>query len=201
MPFQAVPGVYEAVLVGSDDGQLINNTLYFQREGAPSFGEAATLAETVASWYIENVLPHLSNQYTFTHVVVTDLENLAGVQAQSAAGDNAGGEASEQAPNNVAACIKLGTAIRGRSFRGRNYIPGIPNSLLVQNTLSPEWLSIVEIAYQALLGLADPLTWVIVSRETAGATRPTGVATPVVYARFVRNTVDSQRRRLPGRGA
>jgi hypothetical protein len=43
-------------------------------------------------------------------------------------------------------------------------------------------------------------TWVVVSRFSGGVERVTGVTTPVVQAAYHDLNLDSQRRRLTGRG-
>jgi hypothetical protein len=73
------------------------------------------------------------------------------------------------------------------------------------NTLNAGYASDFVIAYNDLLpgGVFEPdgWRWVVLSRYTAGAPRAAGVAFAVTRALFTDLTVDSQRRRLPGRGA
>src|SRR6185436_9153957 len=136
-------------------------------------------------------------------VVATDLTTATGPAIEVGAGVP-GGISGEANPNNVAACIKFSTAQRGRSARGRNYIPGVPGSVVTLNTMDTTWMQDVSNAYNLLVGAGTFLAgweWVIVSRVTAGAPRASGLAIPVISAGFVSSSVRSMRSREVGHGA
>jgi len=119
-------------------------------------------------------------------------------------GVDAGGVATEQAPNNVAPAISLGTGLGGRSSHGRNYIVGTPNTMVNINTIDPAFIGAFTNAYAQLLpgGGNDPTPYVfsVVSYFSGGVQRGTPFSWPVRSVGFTDNIVDSQRRRLPGRG-
>jgi len=204
MPFQAVPNVAQVTINGRLDGQLTINDLYFEISGGGITPvNLLTLTTAVANWCDVNLRPNLSTSWEQSRFVGRDLgvQNGAVIDVLQSA---AGGEAGECAPNNVAACISIKSGLAGRSFRGRNYLPGIPNSMVVQNTLDLDWMTPVTAAYNLLVG-AGTFTpgwqFVVVSRQTASALRPTGVATPVVTCGFTTPYVRSMRSRSIGNGA
>lgn len=205
MPFIPVPTVAQAQIFGRIDAQTTINNLYFVSEGPPiTPGQLATLALGLADWYSSTVLTFLSSAFAFERVHVRDLTTQAGFVAEDSNGAGPGGAGGAFVPNNVAPAISFRSAFAGRSGRGRNYIPGTPQSVVAGNTMAPGWMADLVAAYQQLLpsGSLKPVgwSWVVVSRFTLNAPRPAGVAFPVQTVLFTDTTVDSQRRRLPGRG-
>jgi hypothetical protein len=194
------------------DSQLIENTLYFSKATAVAPEDLASLVETVNETIRGNLIPLLSNVIQLLRVIGTLMDVIDGITYISTTSlPLAGGISEEPVPSNVAGCISIRTGASGRSFRGRNYIPAIPNSLVSLNTISSVFTSDVEGAYAQLRTNVDAIGWthVVVSRFSGftivdGKKVPTpreeGIATPVINAFFVDATVDSQRRRLPGRG-
>lgn len=208
MAFIPVPEVSEVILQYRLDQQLVENTLYFT--GADdTVGQLQTLADEVSSWVLDSLLPNLSEAIMLERVTAMNL-TTANSSLYSASFTDVGGVTSEPAPNNVAACIQFSSGLRGRSFRGRNYIAGVPNAEIDVNTLTVTWRTAIQTAYNRLLPTGDALTsftWVVVSRYSGvdGTTgkpipRTTGIFTLVASAGFADGVVDSQRRRLPGRG-
>lgn len=107
-------------------------------------------------------------------------------------------------PSNVTFAVKLATALAGRSYRGRIYIPSICLGCAGSNQVTPG----AQAAYiSSLTTLMTNLTahnanWqlCVASRYNNGAWRTTGVCTPATGWSAVNSALDSQRRRLPGRG-
>lgn len=109
-------------------------------------------------------------------------------------------------PNNCALAFTLRTAVGGRSGSGRMFIGGIPDNAAAGNNATPEWANGV----QAVLatGLRNRLSetgtydmrLVVYSTETGGLPRPVGLPREVTAIQVLDRTIDSQRRRLPGRG-
>jgi hypothetical protein len=105
-------------------------------------------------------------------------------------------------PNNVTWAIKFNTANRGRSGRGRNYIIGLTKPKVAANLLNPITAGQFVDGYLDLLTdlAASDWEWVVYSRFEDKVERTTGLAQPVVSVSFADLILDSQRRRLPGRG-
>jgi hypothetical protein len=122
-----------------------------------------------------------------------------GVTPGTVVGSNAGAAL----PNNVTACVSLRSNFAGRSARGRLYWQALTETQVVGNTIDTSVAGDIVAAVQAIdvamTGLGYELS--IVSYINNGAPRVGG---PVYF--FVSDilmtdfTVDSQRRRLPGRG-
>ena len=107
-------------------------------------------------------------------------------------------------PSNVTFAIKLATGLAGRSYRGRIFIPGVCGACVAGNQVTPG----AQAQYLSSLGqlitqmAAHDSTWqlCVASRYNNGSWRDVGVCTPATGWVAVNSAVDSQRRRLPGRG-
>jgi hypothetical protein len=204
MPFQPCPGIAQVRLIGSVDRQETVNDLYFAITGGSiDSSNLAVLTAAVAFWWQDTLIPVLSDDWTGVLVEAVDLTSQFGASA-SAATPAPGGASGEANPNNVAMCVSFRTGLRGRSFRGRNYVPGIPGAVVTLNTLDAGFILSVLGAYNALVGPGLFLAgwqWVVLSRRIAGSLRAEGVGTPVTAAISVTDSVRSMRTREVGKGA
>lgn len=204
MAYQPVPDVAQIVIEGRMDNQLVLNDLYFAVSGGGITPiNLLTITDAVATWWQGVIMPNLSEDYTSVRAVGIDLTTQTGARVEVAAA-SAGGVGSEAAPNNVAACVSFRTALRGRSFRGRNYVAGIPNADITLNTLGPSFISSLVDGYTQLVGAGlfeAGWEWVVVSRQTLGDPRPEGIPSPVATVAMTTNTVRSMRSREVGHGA
>jgi hypothetical protein len=209
MAFVPVANVAHITLEGVVDRQQTINDLYFEVSGGgitPT--NLLNITSAAAIWFQIQLSPFLSDNWAALRARGRDLTSAGSFIAEANA-SAPGGVANEAAPNNVAACIKLASAVAGRSFRGRNYVPAVPNSEITLNTMSPSFISNVENAYNQLVGPGVFLAgWqlVVVSRFTGGSPgvpsvpRVSGVVTPVTLAVFVNPFVKSMRSREVGHG-
>jgi hypothetical protein len=203
MPFQPAPSIAQVTIEGTVDSQLTVNDLFFFSSGAVTGVSLALLGNAVATWAATSLVPFLSRDWAGSRVRCFDLGSPTGFQ-YTVGMVEVGGVDVEAAPNNVAACVSIRTAQRGRSGRGRNYIPAIPNSLITLNTMDPGWMSDILGAYGFLVGagtFAAGWQWVVLSRVTGGVPRAAGIGIPVTNAIFVGNKVRSMRSREVGHGA
>lgn len=204
MPFVAVPNTALVRLQGTVDRQMTINDLYFEISGGGITPvNLNTLAVTVEDWWSLNIANLLSEDWTTVRVVAVDLSSETGPTAEVPSSEP-GGVAGEAAPNNVAACVSFRTASRGRSARGRNFVPGIPNSLITLNTLDAAFITNLTSSYQLLVGPGTFIPgweWVVVSRFALGVERVTPINFPVTSATMVGNSVRSMRSREIGHGA
>lgn len=210
MPFVPVPNTVLAEVRMLFSSQKIENTLWFDLGVTPAPTDMNALANGLASWWVNDYSPLVSIGVQLREVVVTDMSSATGPQVSFTPVTPAFGlNTSAVKPSNAAAVVSFRTASRGRSFRGRNYIPGLTQDTLAGDTLQTAFIADAIEAYEQLLpgGTAEfPGTWVVASRfhgvDSDGhpIPRTTGIATPVTNVVIVDNVVDSQRRRLPGRG-
>ncbi len=210
MPFVPVPNAMLVEMRMQLDTQKVENTLYF-RSSAPSETNATSLANALITWWSENYAPLVSSDVKLNEVVVTDLSSETGFQVSVAPSVLTSGDitSSDTEPNNVTIAVSFRTSSRGRSFRGRNYIVGITNSQIANNTMDNTTLLAWQAAYTALLDVAESVTmvWVVVSRFSGvdpdtgqPIPREEGITTEINNVVLTDATLDSQRRRLPGRG-
>lgn len=206
MAFIALVGGVRVVINGLWNGQVTQNTLYFQTEGLtdPTAVEVNALANQIDDWFSSSILPNLNESFSYISVEATAINVGFGWQATAAANAGPGGVTGESMPNNVNPCISFRGAQVGRLSRGRNYVPGISTSDVLGNEIDADWMLQIASGYNELTsaGAFDPpgFNWVVASFFLNGAPRGAAVATQITTVLFTDNIVDSQRRRLPGRG-
>jgi hypothetical protein len=210
MPFVPVANTVLAELRMTADNQFVENTLYFEYLTLPTLTEMQTLGQALIDWWDANIAPLVWIGVELREVVVTALNSGTGLQATVVPATTQLGELNVSAlPMNVSLTISFRTGLRGRSFRGRNYIVGLVEG---QTTSANEVVSATSAAfvdaYNLLLDFGQDIgaSWVVVSRFSGvdgngdPIPRAAGVTTPITSVLVVDNIVDSQRRRLPGRG-
>lgn len=203
MAFQPAPSIAGVTIEGRQDAQLTINDLYFFASGPITGGTLFDLVGAVSSWVTGTFAPLLSDDWSCFRVRAVDLGTATGPTSEAAL-TITGGVSGEANPNNVAACVSFRTEQRGRSARGRNYVPGIPGTLVTLNTLDSGFIQDLIDAYSALIGPGDFVTgwqWVVLSRVTAGAPRANGIGIPITNVVTVGNSVRSMRSREIGHGA
>jgi len=203
MAFQPAPSIAGCVLEGRVDNQLTINDLYFFSSGTITQASLQSLSDNLAVWFTDNLAPLLSDDWSAVRVRCSDLTTATGVVAETAAAQ-AGGISGEANPNNVAACVSFRTAQRGRSGRGRNFVPGIPGSLVTLNTLDSTFITDLIAVYTSMIGVGTFTAgwqWVVLSRVTGGSPRANGIGLPVTSVTMVGNSVRSMRSREIGHGA
>lgn len=210
MPFVPVPNTAEFEIIMTLDGQRIENTLYADL-GAPWDAAALNAAcDVLANWWVDNMAPLTSDQVTLLAVEGTSLESNTAPVGANSVGTPQVGLQGEPVPNNCALAVSFRTALRGRSFRGRNYVAGLAEADVNRSHVDATLVTQIEAAYNALVtAFGDApvgAAWVVVSRFSGvdvnhkPIPRTTGVTTPITSAHIVDDVIDSQRRRLPGRG-
>lgn len=190
--------------------QQVENTLWVENDSAWDGASLATLAANIRDWWGGSYSTLVPSSVSLREVVCTDMTTNTGAQATLNGGGLAGLLGSEGMPSNVTLSVSFHTALRGRSFRGRNYIVGIPVGV-VEDTdyVQDEYAAACITEYSGLIAAALPGTqhWSVVSRFSGiGGTPPaplprvTAVITPITSVAVADQALDSQRRRLPGRG-
>ena len=162
------------------------------------------LAEVVLGWVTTVYFPLLSNLISCVGVKVVDLTTSSGGTYTAVPGSSLVGSIAQPAINNsLAFCIKHLTAARGRSYRGRSFVPGIPvTSLTDPNTLAVVLANELVDAFISLDGTIEDANWgaVVVSRRSGGLPRVAGVATPILNHAYSKLILSNQRRRAVGVG-
>jgi len=192
------------------DGQKCENTIWVENEAAWDGASLAELASEVKDWWVANYAGLVTFGTSLTEVVATDMSSDTGPQASVAGGGEVGLGSGAPFPGGTSFVVSFRTALRGRSFRGRNYIVGVPEaSRSLISGVDSDYVEACVNAYTALLDAISTAgwTWVIASRFSGvdpdthnPIPRVAGVTTPVTNVVCTDATLDSQRRRLPGRG-
>lgn len=202
MPFIPVPNVVKLEAIFNFNDQICENVHHYQKDVAWDVSTMQNLAsEYIQAW---NTLmkPNMTNEVELVNMRVTDLTTQFsnGIEYQTGL-PLAGSSVAPASPNNVTISVTWLTALRGRSFRGRTYHIGIKESDVGQNEITTTFAGYMAAFYGALF-TSVPSTgedMVVVSYREGNAWRTEGLATPIIGLSIDR-TVDSQRRRLPGRG-
>lgn len=190
----------------TQSGQQTENRTFFLRDGTISPTNLAELAEACSDWWVANLRDWSGVHLTLREVYAVDLTTVSSpsathVETPAPVGVFPG----TPLPNNVTLAVSFRTPGRGRSSRGRWFVTG-----LTETSLSSTLGQTVNIVYAAgildafvALNAALPAGWthVVVSFYSGGAARSEGVVIPITNYLLTDLTIDSQRRRLPGRGA
>jgi hypothetical protein len=186
------------------EAQRCENVLYFASSAAVSTTLMSQIAQALSTWWIGNIRQVMSTTLALQEIYCTDITSQTGPTVSFTTGLPAGGTvAGEALPNNVAMCLSFRTAQRGRSARGRNYLFGFPETATSGSFFDNNLVNSMVTAYSLLLGAGTFVpgsNWVVVSRFQFNNPRPTGITIPITSVVSTNNAVDSQRRRLPGRG-
>lgn len=184
--------------------QRIENTLYFKFGGAVSQSDLDGLTAAISTWVTSKYLQMLTSSQSLVYVenYATLLTTATGYTSTNTTGTGATGQtAGAGLPGSVCLAVSFRTAERGRSGRGRNYVSGWATGAVSGNQFTSASAGYAVATYQDLI--TSPITgwtWVVVSRFTAGAPRVNGVTLPITNVVVTDLNVDSQRRRLTGRG-
>lgn len=199
MAFQSCPSIVKVEINAVYGGKILANVLHAKRE-AYTEGDVEALADAMAS-SVSTTYPQLcSAGMTLTDVVVTGLERINDYSFSSLISPNAGTSTGDSMPANQSFSIKLGSALTGKSARGRVYLfPTGSDSFSGVNVLATTY---VEQAIAMLAAWKDTMfsagfTWVVLSRVTGKAQRLVGIGFNITSQTAVNTISDSQRGRLP----
>jgi len=185
-------------------GQQVENTLYFDRLEGWDTAALTALGDSLTTSLNTLVMPFMPTSLTLRELYLVDLsaDDAEGV-TYTAGLPQAGLISGDAMPNNVTITASFRTNGRGRSSRGRNFLLGLMEDQVSNNLVSLTFTGIWSDFFDVLLGLgaSEGFVWVVASRFADGDPRPLGQTRPITAYTFVDQTVDSQRRRLPGRGS
>lgn len=204
MPFQVCPNTAEVVFHADLNGQIVANIWHVNVPTPPSLEQLQTIRDVFNDWIEGPMMGGSSNQLTPIDLIVTDLTQEGGLQVVKDMTGEGGGEVNSPVKTNQdTLCLTLRSSQRGRSFRGRNYIMAVPTQFyLDSNHITTGQVAAYVADWNGLVtDLATagfPLG--ILSRVSGGAPRAQGLITEAVGYTAFDNVIDSQNKRLPGRG-
>jgi hypothetical protein len=204
MAFIPATNVVQAEMLYVYHSEKCENVLHYQRPGGWSASQMAELGAFLVGWFDLVYDALVVDNLNLRSIRMTDLTTQTSPSIEYTTGlPLTGVKLNDPMPNNVSLVFTKLTESRGRSYRGRYYHMGFGEDQIVSNTVDA---AVVTSLTNALIGLMTPTIagvqapLVVVSRFTNNAPRSSAVVTPVTGWRTDGN-VDSQRRRLPGRGA
>lgn len=197
------PDCAKVELIGHQDGQEWVNVHHFTKSSfTPT--DVANLSAALFTWWTNYYAPCLGTLAYIDYIRITDLRTPSGpVSTGTFSPPDHGTVNSAGKPNNCAVVVTKRTAGRGRSYRGRTYVPGITDAVVTEpNSIDTTWLGQLLTAFARLVTPANVagFTWSVLSYYLNNAVRSSGLATPIT-AVTADATLDSMRRRLPLRGA
>lgn len=205
MPFIPAPNQVQVEMRALNDGQHVENRIFVNVFHEPVLADMIAIANVVSNAVITQFLPILPTALRYTELFMRSMHVQNGPQATfpfpGVSGQ--GTVANPALPNNVTLCVSLRSNFAGRSARGRLYWLALYESVVAANTVDSGHATAITSAVQFLNSAITTIgyDWQIVSFFSNGIPRPGGpVYFSVADAIIVDPIVDSQRRRLPGRG-
>jgi len=203
-PFIPFPNSAEVVCQGTLASQQVILSNGVHKSSAFTGTDLEDIGDAFCTWLTGTLLALLADDLAFQSVKVTDLTTqFSPVSVRSLGLPATGGVTAVPVPNNVAAVISYATTQRGRPFRGRNYVPGAPDSALQTATeFTATFVSNLDAAYSDLGTALSNLGFEhsVLSRQENSVRRTTGVATRI-NAYIGRTPIGTQRRRVIGHGS
>jgi hypothetical protein len=184
-------------------GQRVENVWHVTNNSGVDAQVLQDTAVAAMNWCTTSLMPLLANDIQFLGVEALNLDipNGSKIAVQPPA-PVAGGNTTPAFPGNVSFCVSLRTGFSGRSFRGRKYIPGIPLNVVNGDSVTSAFASDLIAAFndltQVMFAIGNFV--VVVSRFANLVERLVPIATVVESYTTTDFFVDSQRRRLTGRG-
>lgn len=196
MPIPNNPLVVRANLVFRAYTRHFINSLHFSDASGWDLAKMQDLSDELKAWWDSPYGDQMSNQVQLEQVQVRLLDPLNPLALDDTVGLPIGGaNPNIHEPFNVTSTISWRTGLAGRKFRGRNYVVGLcENNTNEDDTVSSDTVIALSAAAQNLLTRAATLAANLVVFHLANNT-----FTPVI-SYVIENIIDSQRRRLPGRG-
>jgi len=129
------PDSAEIVIHWTLFGVPVSITLAATKPGGFNSSEQSAVTANVDNWVTAALQPHLSSQLKYLGITTTDKRTSTGpVFSLTQATPVNGGNANPSIQINSAMVMSPRTPNRGRSGRGRKYIPGIPETFLLDAT-------------------------------------------------------------------
>lgn len=204
MPFIPANNGVKVCMRFDNAGQLACNIFYLLVEDVIDAALLESIGATFKNWFNVTQKLNVSNSTSLQAIEVTDASVAGGVGIEYTTGlPISGTNTNGNLPQNSTVSIKLSTGRTGRSYRGRSYMVGLPrDNVTATGFLTTGAQAAIDASYETLIDSLQALTWplVVASFHALGVPRAAAVLTPVLSA-AVNLALDSQRRRLPERGA
>lgn len=203
-PYIPVPDVVQVELIYMWDGVIVENVFHYSKGAALMPGDLEAFAPAMVAFWTTNWQAQMPTTVSLTRLRLTDMTaSIAPALDYGTGLPLAGTDATAAMPNSVTICITKRTILRGRSYRGRIYHIGLTEARVIGNSVPSAQLAAIMSRYELMKTITVagiPWSMGVVSKKFQGVWREVGDFTPVVGF-TCDGIIDSQRRRLPGRGA
>lgn len=205
MPFIPTPHCVQVNMRFTQDGQMTENVFHVMTvDASPTQTELIPIAETFFDWWSSTMRNYFSSSIALREVYAFNAASVSGQTYTYVPSSPVGGTSAAAAlPNNCALVATKRTINRGRSFRGRTYWGGIPETDVNVSLASNSYVADLNSACSVLLAQlsADGYPMSVRSLKNGGDWRAVGLQTPVTSFGLKDGIIDSQRRRTPGVGS
>lgn len=202
MAFQPVTNGWQVLLNFRQAGQELQNQMYVTKPSGGAEVGLFDVAQAFGDWVGNSWATVASETAILNSIIVTDVTVEAGAQVTFVPIGTLSGDLSvPPLPTGTTITASWRTGLSGRSYRGRTYHIGLVEDQVNGNELAEARRTQIVAAYSTLIAdlitLGAPLA--VCSRFTNNAPRAAGILTPINVV-IVEPYIDSQRRRLTGRG-
>lgn len=206
MAFIPVPNTAKVTWVATLFGQQVEFGLYFKKStGAVSDADLQALAEAGSDWWNTTGKANHTSEMSHIRTKATNYNSEGAPEFIDTPASPVAGTQGSFLANNAAFVLTQRTAKRGRKYRGRAYLPGIgPSGAFSGVALADAQIADILADWATMITALEaaptiPFDAVVVSRATNGVPLTTATTEPIIVATADTN-IDSQRRRLRGRG-
>jgi len=204
MTFIIVPNAAEVVLQGRMNSHDAVITLGFKQGDPFTIGDLESLLTHVEDWWTTYLAPIVTEAWNMPAMKAYSLESeSAPVVTDTDFTPHNGTSESEPVPDNVAMVVSFSTNKRGRSYRGRNFVPGLGGDALANPS---QWTSgtvtAFTAAYAGIATVFNPTVFehCVISRFHNHEARLFGETEPVT-GYLARQKIGTMRRRVLGSGS
>lgn len=187
LPFIPFSNCAEAVLAFSQNATFWLLTLGFQKAGGITGTDLSDLCDAIDDWAVADLQARISTEATLDSIKATDLSTAVSPSfTKSPTLTGVCTLAGTPIPPSVTMVVTFQTALRGRAYRGRNYVAGrIQAELQTERSWNATPVSDMQTAYANGAGYWGPLGWThcVLSRQINNVRRTLGAATPVINYR------------------
>lgn len=201
--FIPIENVVQAEMVYKVGTEFCENVLWFKFAGRPTPANLIGLKDMLLAWYNTDVQPYQAGEAVLNKLKFVDMTAPNGIYLEfPVLTDNQGGNVSAILPSNVTVAIKHLTGFTGRSYRGRTYWIGLAEGMVTGDGLNAGVAANLVTSFDNLIAAAaaNSSPWVVVTRYENKQPRLVGGANTII-SNSCDGIIDSQRRRLAGRGS
>lgn len=201
--FIPVPDTCRTVMHYTIFGQTVENVHYFSQSGGFTASDLDTLNAAIVSAWTTTLRALQPPELQLLEVISTAQEVVSGAQDTETVAANGTNASPAFEALNATFAIKFTTGQSGRSYRGRMYWPALIDGLVHNNEVDSAYAAAIRDAVQDFFSsiFTDVgAVHVVASYQNDCEWNLTGVATPVTGYSYTDLHIDSQRRRLSGRG-